>query len=197
MSKDALMSWKEECDVIHKEMDRLLTAGWLETPEERQVRKIQFVALIERRNVAAQNLLKSDGGAAGLSTDKPQPSETQGVMAKTDPTLEVAAIDVKISQEPTDAVVVDRSPQVLSSHPMFELDFSNVDVSQQSFQPPIAAKDDPQPSPADAMSVVERKNFKLLFQEPAAPLERERNPQAPPADPMFEVGTFLKFLGLR
>ncbi len=49
------MNWKEECDAIHMEMDRLLAAGWLEAAEERQVRKIQFMALIERRNVAAQN----------------------------------------------------------------------------------------------------------------------------------------------
>jgi hypothetical protein len=197
MSKDALMSWKEECDVIHKEMDRLLTAGWLETAEERQVRRIQFVALIERRNVAAQNLLKSDGGTAKLSYDQLQPSEAPGEMTKTEPTLEVTTIDAKISQEPSDAAVVNRSPQVLSSHRMFGLNFTDVKVSQEPTQPPIAVKGDSQPTPADAMSEVERKNFKLLFQEAAAPFERERNPQEPPADPMFEVGTFLKFLGLR
>jgi hypothetical protein len=58
MSRGALISWKEECDTIHGEMDRLLTAGWPGTVEERQVRKIQFMALIERRNVSAQKFLK-------------------------------------------------------------------------------------------------------------------------------------------
>jgi hypothetical protein len=55
MSRGDLISWKEECAVIHMEMDRLLTAGWPKTAEERQVRRIQFMALIERRNVAAQS----------------------------------------------------------------------------------------------------------------------------------------------
>jgi hypothetical protein len=48
MSRDDLISWKEECAVIHLEMDRLLAASWLDTAEERQVRRIQFMALIER-----------------------------------------------------------------------------------------------------------------------------------------------------
>ena len=68
MSQGALISWKEECETVHSEMDRLLTAGWPETAEERQVRKIQFVALIQRRNDAAQNFLKSDRGTAKAST---------------------------------------------------------------------------------------------------------------------------------
>jgi hypothetical protein len=58
MSRGALISWKAECDTIHGEMDRLLTAGWPGTAEERLVRKIQFMALIERRNVSAQKFLK-------------------------------------------------------------------------------------------------------------------------------------------
>jgi hypothetical protein len=118
-------------------------------------------------------------------------------MAKTEPTLEVAAIDVKISQEPSDAVVVDRSPQVLSSHPMVELDFSSVELSQEPFQQPTAVKGDPQAPPTDAMSEVGRKNLKLFCQEPSTSLEIERNRQEPRADPMFEVRTFLKLLGRR
>jgi hypothetical protein len=60
----ALISWKEECDIIHSQMDRLLAAGWPETAEERQVRKIQFMAMIERRNISAQKFLKTNGEAA-------------------------------------------------------------------------------------------------------------------------------------
>jgi hypothetical protein len=50
-------------------MDRLLTAGWPETAEERQVRKIQFMALIERRNVSAQKFLKPDSPRDPLPAD--------------------------------------------------------------------------------------------------------------------------------
>ena len=55
MSQGALISWEEESGTIHREMDRLLTAGWVETAEECRVRKIQFMALIQRRNVAAHD----------------------------------------------------------------------------------------------------------------------------------------------
>jgi hypothetical protein len=40
-------------------MDRLITAGRPQSPEERQVRQLQFSALIERRDAAARNLLRS------------------------------------------------------------------------------------------------------------------------------------------
>jgi hypothetical protein len=76
MSRGALISWKEECDTIHGEMDRLLTAGWPETAEERQVRKIQFMALIERRNVSAQKLLKPGGETVTLAIRRQEPTET-------------------------------------------------------------------------------------------------------------------------
>jgi hypothetical protein len=113
------MSWKEECDAIHKEMDRLLAAGWLETAEERQVRKIQFMALIERRNVAAHNLLKSDSGAARVSASQQPPAATARVKTKADPMLEVAATGVKTSQESSEAALaIDRGPQV--PDPMFD-----------------------------------------------------------------------------
>jgi hypothetical protein len=64
MSRGALISWKEECDTVHGEMDRLLTAGWPGTAEERQVRKIQFMALVERRNVSPRTPMAS--GAAPM-----------------------------------------------------------------------------------------------------------------------------------
>jgi hypothetical protein len=40
-------------------MDRLITAGRPQTAEERQVRQLQFTALIERRDAAARNLLRT------------------------------------------------------------------------------------------------------------------------------------------
>jgi hypothetical protein len=40
-------------------MDRLITAGRPQSPGERQVRQLQFTALIERRDAAARNLLST------------------------------------------------------------------------------------------------------------------------------------------
>jgi hypothetical protein len=60
MSKGTLIDWKEECETIHKEMDNLLKTsrpGWPGTAEERRVRHLQFLALIERRDAAARKLL--------------------------------------------------------------------------------------------------------------------------------------------
>ena len=58
--------WKLECEAVHEEMDSLLKAGWAETAADRQVRRMQFMALIERRNAAARNLLRMD--TDGLSS---------------------------------------------------------------------------------------------------------------------------------
>ena len=123
MSQDVLKSWKEECDAIHREMDRLLTASWPETAEERQVRKIQFMALIERRNFAARNCLKSDGDTARSSINQQKPSETPGVLPNADPMFEVETMNVKISQEPSEeaALAIDRSPQAPPADPKFEV----------------------------------------------------------------------------
>jgi hypothetical protein len=52
--------WRDECESVHQEMDRLLAAGRSQTAEARQVRQMQFMALVERRNEAARNLLKKD-----------------------------------------------------------------------------------------------------------------------------------------
>jgi hypothetical protein len=40
-------------------MDRLIAAGRPQSPEERQVRQLQFTALIERRDAAARTLLQT------------------------------------------------------------------------------------------------------------------------------------------
>ena len=59
MSKGALIDWKNECEAIHREMDQVLRSRWLQTADERQVRRLQYLALIERRDAAAQKLLKA------------------------------------------------------------------------------------------------------------------------------------------
>jgi hypothetical protein len=60
MSEPAFQDWRRECAAIDKEMDRLIKAGRPESAMERQVRQMQFAALIERRATAARNLLQAD-----------------------------------------------------------------------------------------------------------------------------------------
>jgi len=55
----AFQDWKREREAIEKEMDRLITAGRPASAEERQVRQLQFTALLERRDAAARSLLQS------------------------------------------------------------------------------------------------------------------------------------------
>jgi hypothetical protein len=108
VSKGALINWKEECKAIHTEMDRLLTAGWPKTPEERQVRKIQFMALMERRNVSAQNFLKSD------------PDTVESAIAS----LEIHGLcnaDPRPEIEPEASRDIARDPQAPPANPMFEV----------------------------------------------------------------------------
>jgi len=59
MADNAFQTWKRECEAVQKEMDRLIAAGRPQTPEERQVRQLQFSALIERRDAAARSLLQT------------------------------------------------------------------------------------------------------------------------------------------
>jgi len=59
MSEGALIEWKNEAEAIHREMDHLFKTGWLETAAERQVRHVQYLALIERRDAAARRLLQA------------------------------------------------------------------------------------------------------------------------------------------
>jgi hypothetical protein len=56
--------WRAECDAINQEMERLILSPWPRSQEENQVRKIQFAALIERRNEAARHFL------AGAAVDR-------------------------------------------------------------------------------------------------------------------------------
>jgi hypothetical protein len=54
---DSSEIWRTECEAIHLEMERLILSAWPRSQEENQVRKIQFAALIERRNEAARHFL--------------------------------------------------------------------------------------------------------------------------------------------
>jgi hypothetical protein len=59
MVNNAFQEWRQECEAVQKEMDRLIAAGRPQSAEERQVRQLQFTALIERRDAAARNLLRT------------------------------------------------------------------------------------------------------------------------------------------
>jgi hypothetical protein len=121
MSRGALITWREECEAVHGEMDVLLAGGWPETAEERQVRKIQFMALIERRNVAAHNFLKSDRNRAISSLNQQKPSEIPG-LSNADPKPEVEIMKAEISQEPSKASGdMARDPQVPPADALLEV----------------------------------------------------------------------------
>jgi hypothetical protein len=57
---EAFNIWKAEQSAIEAEMDGLMTAGPTTSADERQVRRIRFMALVERREAAARALLQSD-----------------------------------------------------------------------------------------------------------------------------------------
>jgi hypothetical protein len=57
MLGDAFQNWRREREAIEREMDHLITEGVPASIEERQVRRTRFVALIERREAAARELL--------------------------------------------------------------------------------------------------------------------------------------------
>ena len=57
MAETEFEAWRAECQAVHKEMDRLLLTGRPQSSEERQIRQLQFAALIERRDAAARRIL--------------------------------------------------------------------------------------------------------------------------------------------
>ena len=59
VSAGTLIDWRSEVEAIHREMDDLFNARWLETAAERQVRQVQYLALIQRRDAAARRLLQA------------------------------------------------------------------------------------------------------------------------------------------
>ena len=56
-NSDASEIWRRECETINQEMERLILSDWPRSHEENQVRKIQFMALVERRSEAARRFL--------------------------------------------------------------------------------------------------------------------------------------------
>lgn len=50
-------AWRHECDVVEKEMNRLISSVSSGTKEDRDNRRAQFQALIERREAAARKIL--------------------------------------------------------------------------------------------------------------------------------------------
>ena len=197
MSKSALIGWKEECETIHKEMDRLLTAAWLGTAEERQVRKIQFMACIERRNVAAQNLLRSNGETVGPSTRQPKALDTPGVNA--DPMFEFRTMNVESSQGPSEpAPPIDGTAQPPPADSTFEVAIMNSEVFHGPSEPTFAIdRPTAQLPPADPIYEVENVNVQVSEESSKSAIIKDRDPQPPPAEPMFEVKNFLKLLRLK
>jgi hypothetical protein len=79
--------WRAECEAIHQEMERLVLSPWPRSQEENEVRKIQFAALIERRNEAAREFLaeatvqrKSKRGTTSAGNSSLRPSGNSTVM---------------------------------------------------------------------------------------------------------------------
>jgi hypothetical protein len=68
MHDRAFQVWRRERDAVEQEMNRLITACRSISVEERQVRRFQFEALVERREAAARKLLQSDHAARAAST---------------------------------------------------------------------------------------------------------------------------------
>ena len=60
MLDEVFRGWRRECDAIEQEMDRLIRGPVPTSDEERQVRRIQFAALVERREDAARKLIEAD-----------------------------------------------------------------------------------------------------------------------------------------
>jgi hypothetical protein len=98
MSQGTLIDWKNESEAIHNEMDRLLASGWQETAEERQVRKMQFMALIERRDVAARGFLQPLRNASRFSAEGQKPKEAVLSARINERTSEVKIVTLTLSQ---------------------------------------------------------------------------------------------------
>jgi hypothetical protein len=55
---EVFQTWSSERDRVDAEMSALFTTDLLAAPEERQIRKMRFMALLERRDAAARGLLE-------------------------------------------------------------------------------------------------------------------------------------------
>jgi len=59
MADNPFQDWRREYEAVSKEMDRLISAGYPQSREERQIRRLQYTALIERRDAAIKKFLRS------------------------------------------------------------------------------------------------------------------------------------------
>ena len=77
MPGEPLSSWRQECDAIEQEMDRLVRSPVPASDEERQVRRGRFAALVQRREDAARKLIQADRARFRHSwrRDSPTPGE--------------------------------------------------------------------------------------------------------------------------
>ena len=58
VTRQEFVDWRSELDAVHREMDEVIRSAWLHTAQERENRRTQFLALIERRNAAARKFLQ-------------------------------------------------------------------------------------------------------------------------------------------
>jgi hypothetical protein len=74
-NSDASEIWRE-CETINQEMESLILSDWPRSHEENQVRKIQFMALVERRSEAARRFLADAAARPRLSSAKDRESRS-------------------------------------------------------------------------------------------------------------------------
>jgi hypothetical protein len=110
MHHDAFQDWKRERDAIEQEMRQFLAAGRRAPLEERAVRRIQFAALIERRNAAARNLLQSVRPGGQTTTVRQlsasAPTATEVAEQGTEPAGDQTATVLQSSASPPTATEV-------------------------------------------------------------------------------------------
>ena len=124
MHDKSFQAWRHECDAIEQEMDRLIRTPVPPSTEERQVRRIQFAALVERREAAARKLIEADRDSHHnkLRSDAPAPGDylvstaTAGSIAEGDAATFVSLpdgrnrADAQSAPSPHDAVVAPAAP---------------------------------------------------------------------------------------
>ena len=82
-SSSASEIWRRECEIINQEMERLILSDWPRSQEENQVRKIQFMALVERRSEAARRFLADAAARPRFGSAKDRKSlSTDGAIAE-------------------------------------------------------------------------------------------------------------------
>jgi hypothetical protein len=122
MRDEAFQTWRRECEAVEREMDRLISGGVPASPEERQVRRMRFTALVERREAAARRLIQTDRDRyhrnLGLSPDAaaiPAAAAPSDVNA---PTAGDAALGPDFCRSPATGPAVDQSAQTDATIPV-------------------------------------------------------------------------------